>query len=59
MNGFGFEGARAIGHALKHNQSLEELDLSANRITSPGAIEIAKGLKVNDVLKVIKVNTST
>lgn len=55
MNGFGYEGARAMGHALKHNQSLATLDLSCNRINPPGAIEIAKGLKVNESLAMLKV----
>lgn len=55
MNGFGLDGARAMGHALKHNQSLEDLDLSANRIPSEGAVEIAKGLKVNEILQIIRV----
>ena len=31
-NGFGNEGAAAIGEALKYNSSLEVLDLSNNRI---------------------------
>ncbi len=32
MNGFANEGAKAMGHALRHNQCLEELDLTHNRI---------------------------
>ena len=55
MNGFGYDGAMAMGHALKHNQSLASLDLSCNRIPPYGAIEIAKGLKVNENLTHLKV----
>ena len=56
MNGFGYDGAKHMGHALKHNQSLEVLDLSSNRIPSEGVLEIAKGLKVNENLTMLKVS---
>ena len=56
MNGFGVEGAVAMGHALLHNQCLEELNLSNNRIGDDGAIGIAKGLASNETLIALKVS---
>ena len=54
-NGFGAEGAKSMGHALKHNQCLEELDLSHNRIPEEGAMYLASGIVVNDQLRALKV----
>lgn len=51
MNGFGLEGAEAMGHALKHNQSLFYLDLSNNRIPDDGALAIIKSLQSNEILE--------
>ena len=58
-NGFGVEGAKAMGHALKHNQCLEELDLSHNRIPEEGAMYLASGIVVNDQLRALKVASHT
>ena len=58
-NGFGVEGAKAMGHALKHNQCLEELDLSHNRIPEEGAMYLASGIAVNDQLRALKVASHT
>ena len=55
-NGFGNEGAKAVGEALKHNRSLELLDLSNNRIRANGAIILSSGLQNNNTLKILKVN---
>ena len=55
MNGFGLEGAKAMAHALIHNRTLMELDLSHNRIPLQGAIAIGKGINCNEVLVTIKV----
>ena len=55
-NGFAAEGAKAMGHALKHNQCLEELDLSYNRIPEQGAIDLAGGVGTNDQLRALKVS---
>lgn len=55
MNGFGLEGAEAIGKALKNNRTLFELDISHNRVPLEGAIAIAHGLQTNDILKKLKV----
>ena len=57
MNGFGVEGAKAIGTALKSNRTLLELDLSHNRVPEEGATEIAQGMRENDVLQILKVNS--
>ena len=35
-----------MGKALKKNNTLTDLDLSHNRITKKGAVDIAKGLEV-------------
>ena len=47
-----------MGHALKHNQSLEEIDLSHNRIPEEGAIDLASGIAANDQLRAVKVINS-
>ena len=44
-NGFGLEGAIALGEALKVNNVLEEIDVSSNRINTEGAVCLAKGRK--------------
>ena len=44
-----------MGHALKHNQCLEELDLSYNRIPEQGAVDLASGIGANDQLRALKV----
>ena len=50
-NGCRDAAAIAIGHALGTNKSLEELDMSFNRISISGLRGIAHGLKVNKTLK--------
>ncbi len=67
-NGFGVDGACAMGHALAHNDCLEELDLSHNRIAetdavtadgnriADGATALAKALVVNTKLQAFKVS---
>ena len=55
MNGLAEVGAIAIGHALQHNQSLENLDISNNRINDNGVEALAKGLKTNETLKILNV----
>jgi len=55
MNGFGRPGAEALGKALKNNRTLIELNISHNRMPEIAAQDIAKGLQVNDNLKVLRV----
>ncbi|TNN51178.1 Leucine-rich repeat-containing protein 74B [Liparis tanakae] len=54
FNGFGGEGAVALGRALKENAALEELDVSNNRIPPEGALHLATGLKRNNTIKSLK-----
>lgn len=56
MNGMGEEGAKALGHALTHNQCLLELNISQNRISEQGALHISRGLLINDVLETLRVS---
>lgn len=56
MNGFGLEGAKAMGHALTHNRTLLDLDLSSNRIPLQGAVLLAKGINTNDLLATLRVS---
>lgn len=58
MNGFGNEGATALGEVLRLNNSLVYLDISCNDITNDGVSKISKGLEVNESLKVLKVKSS-
>lgn len=54
-NGFGNEGAFALGEALKVNSVLTELDISNNHINNEGAIKLCKGLEMNGSLRILKV----
>lgn len=54
-NGFGNEGALALGEALKFNNTLVHLNLNNNRMTDEGVSMLCKGLEVNDTLRVLKV----
>uniref|UniRef100_A0A8C5QDX0 Leucine rich repeat containing 74A n=1 Tax=Leptobrachium leishanense TaxID=445787 RepID=A0A8C5QDX0_9ANUR len=55
-NGFGNEGALALGEALKANMSLQRLDISCNRISNEGARLLCKGLETNETLRVLKLS---
>ena len=54
-NGFGYEGSLAAGEMLARNKYLREIDFSNNRINWDGIKHIAKGLRENDTLEVLKV----
>ena len=54
-NGFGNEGALAMGEALKFNNSLVHLNLNNNRLTNEGVGMLCKGLEANDTLRVLLV----
>lgn len=54
-NGFGNEGALALGEALKVNNVLVQLDISTNHINNEGAEKLCKGLEVNGNLRILKV----
>ncbi len=54
-NGFGNEGATAIGRALAHNVMLEDLDIRSNRIGPQGFISLCSCFKDNTTLKKIYV----
>lgn len=55
-NGFGNEGALALGEALKFNNTLVYLDLSNNRINNEGVGMLCRGLEANDTLRTLKVS---
>lgn len=54
-NGFGNEGALALGEALKFNNTLVYLDLGNNRINDEGVGMLCRGLETNDTLRTLKV----
>lgn len=54
-NGFGNEGALALGEALKFNNTLVHLNLSNNRLTNEGVSMLCRGLEFNDTLRVLQV----
>ena len=54
-NGFGNEGALAMGEALKFNNSLVQLNLNNNRLTNEGVGMLCRGLEANDTLRVLLV----
>jgi len=55
MNGLGFEGAMQLEETLCENVTLRFLDVSNNRINWEGVTYVARGLKNNSTLKVLKV----
>ncbi|MEJ1269565.1 leucine rich repeat containing 74A [Cricetulus griseus] len=55
MNGFGNEGALALGDVLKLNSCLVYIDVSRNGITNEGASRISRGLEYNESLQVLKI----
>ncbi len=57
MNGFEDDGARALCDALRGNNTLTELNIRNNRISTVGAAHIARGLEGNCTLEVLKVST--
>lgn len=57
MNGFGNDGALALGDALRLNSCLVYVDVSSNGITNEGASRISKGLENNECLQVLKVGS--
>lgn len=54
-NGFGNEGALAMGEALKFNSSLVYLNLNNNRLNNEGVSMLCRGLEANDTLRVLLV----
>lgn len=54
-NGFGNEGALALGEALKFNNTLVHLNLNNNRITNEGVGMLCRGLEHNDTLQILQV----
>ena len=55
MNGFGPDGGLILAECIKQNSSLEEFDISGNRLNTPTAFAIAQALLANDSLQVLKV----
>lgn len=55
-NGFGDEGAVAIGEALEENCTLLRLDMSNNRIAFDGCRALAKAIGVNTTLEHLAVS---
>ena len=54
-NGFGDEGAKELGEALK-TSTLQTLDLTCNRVGAEGFIALLKGVKDNYELQNLKVS---
>lgn len=57
MNGFGNDGAAALGEVLRFNSCLDYLDVSSNSINNEGISKISKGLEFNESLKFLKVKS--
>ena len=55
FNGFGREGSKALSLALKKNRTLQELDLSYNRMVDEDIEVLAQGLMENEALKTLAV----
>ena len=55
-NGLGFEGSLALEEVLRVNTSLKFFDVSNNRINWEGVSYVAKGLRRNGTLQMLKVS---
>ena len=55
MNGFGLEGAIALGEAIQQNRTLLQLDASYCRLPLEGAAALAYGLQLNEALESLNV----
>lgn len=55
MNGFGPEGGACLAECIKHNGTLQELNVNGNRLNTPNAFAIGQALAVNTSLQVLKV----
>ena len=55
-NGFEDDGARALGDAIRGNNTLTELNIRNNRISTAGAAHIARGLEGNNALEILEVS---
>ena len=55
-NGLDKATAASLRECLKHNETLQELDISNNRFTAEDAAVMASGLSHNENLVVLKVN---
>lgn len=55
MNGFDDKEAASFGEALVENNTLEELDLSYNRINVGGCHGLGRGLAKNQGLRTLMV----
>jgi Ran GTPase-activating protein (RanGAP) involved in mRNA processing and transport len=58
MNGFGPTAGQFLGDCIKQNSTLEELNVSTNRLNTTNAFAIAQALSTNDTLHVLKVMIS-
>ena len=54
-NGLGPEGGAVIADAVGVNQTLEELDISGNRLDVTTAAILARSISKNEDLKVLRV----
>ena len=58
MNGLSDDGARLVGRALVENDTLQELNISGNRIGIGGAWHVANALEKNNTLHTLRVRNS-
>ena len=57
-NGVENEGALAIADAIKSTDILKEIDVTNTRINTEAAVNLAKGLAVNETLMILKVTNN-
>ena len=57
-NGFAHDGSQAIGQALAKNKTLQELNISSNRIHAEAMSLIMKGMKNNTALACLRVSAA-
>ena len=57
-NGVENEGALALADAIKSTDILKEIDVTNTRINTEAAVNLAKGLAVNETLMILKVTNN-
>ena len=58
FNGFDTDGGKVLAEVIKHNNSLQDFDISNTRLTAECAATIANALEVNDSMKKLNVRNA-
>lgn len=54
-NGFDMEGGKVLAEVVRHNSTIEKLNISSTRLNAECAASIANAIEHNDSLKILNV----